>query len=157
MINKHMSLLIVSMLLTSAAQAQEQTDTSTWKYVNDNASPSVIDYKQGNYHKSGKPKKNLSNISGSLDTTMLGQFYGLVPDGVAIDTSLLGSTFNNISVKEDYVGTVSVKVAFLDENAGYSNALGYFIYDTSNPPGEATNIAVKATHEQLAPVKLGDL
>jgi len=57
MINKHMSILIGSMLVTSAAQAQEQTDTSTWKYVNDNASPSVIDYKQGNYHKSGKPKK----------------------------------------------------------------------------------------------------
>lgn len=153
MINKHMSLLIVSMLLTSAAQAQEQTDTSTWKYVNDNASSSVISYKKSNYNKdTGKPKNSfLTNISGSLDTTMLGQFYGLVPNEIEIDTSLLGSTFNNISVKEDYVGTVSVKVAFLDENAGYSNALGYFIYDTSNPPSSISNIDSNIDHVVIFP------
>ena len=147
-----MSILIGSMLVTSAAQAQEQTDTSTWKYVNDKSSPSVINYKSGNYDKSGKPKnKLLSNISGDLDAEMLAQFYGLVPDGVAVDTSLLGSTFNNISVKDEYVGTVSVKVAFLDENAGYSNALGYFIYDTSNPPSDITNIDSTTEHVVIFP------
>lgn len=99
MIMKYMSIFIGSMLVMAAAQAQELTDSSTWKYVNDSSTPPVIDYKKSNYEKnSGKPKNNLLNINGSLDNTMFDAFYGLVPDGVAIDSSLLGSSFNNISV-----------------------------------------------------------
>ena len=152
MMKKQISIFIGSLLVMGGAQAQELTDTSTWKYINDGGSPSTKTYKKSDFEKkSGAPKKNLTNINASLDTNMLDVFYGLLPPGGSIDTSLLNSTFNNISVKDDFTGVVTVKVAFLDENAGYNNALGYFIYNTSTPPTSITNIDNAIEHVVIFP------
>ena len=60
-----------------------------------------------------------------------------MPEGQRVDPTLLENTFNNIGVKDDFEGTATVKVAF-KRRAGYKNSLGYFIYESNNPPTSST-------------------
>jgi hypothetical protein len=107
-----------------------------WRWIGNNQAV-VNNYTDG-FNTDGAPK-NLVNILGRLDDQLLVDFYGMVPEGVQVGSSLLTESFTNISVKDDLsIGSVvTVKVTFLNEGAGYKNSLGYFIYQTSNPP---TNI-----------------
>lgn len=83
-----------------------------------------------NFDSDGSPLDSVTtNINEELDQDLLQNFYNLVPEGQKITQDLLENTFNNIKVKDDETGTVTVKVGFLNEGAGYRNALGYFIYD----------------------------
>ncbi len=107
-----------------------------WKWVGE-TEPVVADAVQA-FNTQGKPI-NAVNISDRLDVSLLDDFYGRVPEQQRVSDNLLNSTFNNISIRND-LGEgeiVSVKVAFLNEGAGYRNSLGYFIYQTDTPP---TNI-----------------
>jgi len=40
----------------------------------------------------------------------------------------------------DIVDNTEIKVSFVDEGAGYRNAIGYFIYNTKNPPATINHI-----------------
>ncbi|HCM47962.1 MAG TPA: hypothetical protein DIS98_10835 [Colwellia sp.] len=107
-----------------------------WKWIGNNQA--VIDNYTQAFKIDGAPK-NLIDISSRLDAELLVDFYGMVPEGVEVASSLLSSSFTNISVQDDLApgSVVTIKVTFLNEGAGYKNSLGYFIYQTDNPP---TNI-----------------
>lgn len=149
---KKFSILISCMMLASQVHAQQLTDSTTWKYVDytGTSTRATTDNAKNGFDKDTGTPKILTNIMDRLDETVLDEFYGLVPSGLQVDPTLFDNTFNNISVKEDYDGVVTVKVAFLNEGAGYRNSLGYFIYDTLNPPTQQT-IDVDVEHVIIFP------
>lgn len=104
-----------------------------WQWIG--ADTAVVSSATEAFNSDGSPI-NLVNISDRLDAQLLDDFYGMLPEGMAISDELLNETFKNLSIREDLPEgeTVTVKLAFLNEGAGYRNALGYFIYETSNPP-----------------------
>jgi LruC domain-containing protein len=110
-----------------------------WRWIGNNQDV-VNNYTDG-FNNDGSPK-NLVDISGRFDDELLADFYGMVPEGVQISSQLLTESFTNISVKDDLAlgSVVTVKVAFLNEGAGYKNSLGYFIYQTDTPPTNIENI-----------------
>jgi LruC domain-containing protein len=113
--------------------------TIDWKWIG-SSSPVVTDYQEA-FELEGAPI-NLVNILNRLDDELLDDFYGMVPEGVQASNSLLTNSFTNISVKDDLAvgAAVTVKVTFLNEGAGYKNSLGYFIYQTNNPPTSIADI-----------------
>ena len=115
------------------------TDPSSWLWVDSSLDPNVSTTQnhQDHFTRMGTPLR-LTNINDQLDEFLLDGFYALVPEGQRVDPTLLENTFNNIGVKDDFEGTATVKVAFLNEGAGYKNSLGYFIYESNNPPTSST-------------------
>lgn len=115
------------------------TDPSSWLWLDSSLDPNVSTTQnhQDHFTRMGTPVR-LTNINDQLDEFLLDGFYALVPEGQPVDPTLLENTFNNIGVKDDFEGTATVKVAFLNEGAGYKNALGYFIYESNNPPTSST-------------------
>lgn len=131
----------MTFLLSSAftMNVAASTDPNSWVWVDssEDLEVSTTDTHQDHYTRMGAPLR-MTNINEQLNEFLLDGFYALVPEGQRVSSALLENTFNNISVKPDFVGTVDVKVAFLNEGAGYKNSLGYFIYETDNPPTQAT-------------------
>lgn len=112
--------------------------SNQWRWV-DHQTPSVAvtATPATSYDNAGKPIA-VTNINDLLDQNLLDNFYAMVPEAVKVDPLLYANTFDNIEIKDDFTGRVTVKVAFLNEGAGYRNALGYLIYETANPPTPAT-------------------
>ncbi|OUR90379.1 hypothetical protein A9Q81_19385 [Gammaproteobacteria bacterium 42_54_T18] len=106
----------------------------TWSWVG--ATQATVDEPTNNYGANNGLPLTLLNIDDELDSDMLDDFYGMVPEQQQVSPELLNSTFDNISIKEDFPDGeyATIKVTFLNEGAGYKNALGYFIYDTDVPP-----------------------
>ena len=131
----------MTLLLSSAfvMNASASTDPNSWVWVDssEDMNVSTAATHQEHYTRMGTPVR-MSNINDQLNEFLLDGFYALVPEGKKVSSTLLENTFNNISVKPDFEGTVDVKVAFLNEGAGYKNSLGYFIYETDNPPTQDT-------------------
>ncbi len=105
-----------------------------WQWVG--ANEATVSTPTNNYGSSNGLPLTLTNINDELDSDMLDDFYGMVPEQQQVSAELLNGTFNNISIKEDLAegDFATVKVSFLNEGAGYKNSLGYFIYSTATPP-----------------------
>lgn len=83
----------------------------------------------------------LTNINDQLPSAILTNIYSMLPEGRAVNPSFVdGSLKSNIVMDKDFVGQATVQVTFLNEGAGYRNALGYFIYDPDNPPSNFADI-----------------
>ncbi|OUS32120.1 hypothetical protein A9Q99_01560 [Gammaproteobacteria bacterium 45_16_T64] len=112
----------------------------TWEWVG--ADQTAVSTPLNNYSAGSGTPLTLTNINHLLDVNMLDNFYGMVPEGQEVSSNLLNSTFNTISIKDDLAEGefATIKVTFLNEGAGYRNALGYFIYDTDTPPSSIAEV-----------------
>jgi LruC domain-containing protein len=130
---------IVYMLLLALSLSSTSVLSIDWKWIG-HSTAVVTNYTEA-FNFDGSPK-NLNNIANRLDADLLGDFYGMLPEGVSVDPLLLTGSFTNISVKTDLApgSAVTVKVTFLNEGAGYRNSLGYFIYQTDNPPSQIAEV-----------------
>lgn len=120
---------------TLGLNAQANTDPATWLWVDssENANQATSTTHNAHFTRDGTPI-SLTNINERLNQGLLESFYAEVPEGVKVRQALLDNTFNNISVKPDFAGTVAARVSFLNEGAGYRNSLGYFLFPTATPP-----------------------
>lgn len=107
----------MTFLLSSAftMNVAASTDPNSWVWVDssEDLEVSTTDTHQDHYTRMGAPLR-MTNINEQLNEFLLDGFYALVPEGQRVSSALLENTFNNISVKPDFVGTVDVKVAFLN-------------------------------------------
>lgn len=100
------------------------------------------------YSQYGEPT-NVVNINDQLPISLLNNIYNMLPEKMAVNPAFVdGSLQSNIIMDDDFTGTATVSVTFLNEGAGYRNALGYFLYDPSNPPTQFSDIA---THKLIFP------
>lgn len=89
-----------------------------------------------NYSVLGKPN-NVRNIAPLLPSDTLQNVYAMLPEGVAINTDFISDLKSTSIAIDDELGentVATVSVTFLNEGAGYRNSLGYFVFDTLNPP-----------------------
>jgi len=91
------------------------------------------------YNAQGKPK-NLINPDDKLDKAFLERVNSSIPEGSKLPEShpqyLAEGAQSDIIILEE----AEVFVTFVHEGAGWRNALGYFIYDTDNPPASEEDI-----------------
>jgi len=134
-----MRFYIVILTLFSFYPATTQAAIN-WKWLGSNTA--VVTTPDNDFEQSSGKPLNVSNISARLDVNLLEDFYGMVPEYQQVNPALLESTFNNIDIRNnlDPGQKVTVKVAFLNEGAGYKNALGYFVYQTDTPPATTDDV-----------------
>jgi len=133
---RHILILFsIALLISTTTYAEIQ-----WLWVGENNTAET--HPEDNYDKNSGYPLTITNINHLLDENLLEDFYGMVPENQQVDPALLNSSFENISIKESYENPdgVTVKVTFLNEGAGYRNSLGYFIYDTNNPPNSISDV-----------------
>ncbi|MBY6186654.1 LruC domain-containing protein [Marinobacter hydrocarbonoclasticus] len=119
-------LSILLLLLASAAQAID--------YQHLTGGPAA------GYSQKGKPD-SVTNINNTLPGNVLNNIYDMLPEGTAVNPSYIAPDIkSNIEIDPDLNGYATVQVAFLNEGAGYRNALGFFVYDTDAPPASYRDI-----------------
>ncbi|WP_164683968.1 LruC domain-containing protein [Vibrio maerlii] len=96
-----------------------------------------------NYSALGKPNDTYS-IADSLPQDVLANVYSMLPEGTYVNTDFIApERYSNIDIDDELNGAefATAKVTFLNEGAGYRNVLGYFVYDTNNPPESIQDIS----------------
>lgn len=92
------------------------------------------------YSAKGKPLTGIVNISSELPSDVLTNIYSMLPESQLVNPAYIDQALaSNIVIKDSSDLSQSfthatVSVTFLNEGAGYRNAFGYFIYDSSAPP-----------------------
>ncbi|WP_038869095.1 MULTISPECIES: LruC domain-containing protein [Vibrio] len=95
-----------------------------------------------NYSLKGKPN-NMYSISGTLPQDTLSNVYSMLPEGTAVNNAFIApERYSNIDIDDELDGApyATASITFLNEGAGYRNALGYFVYDTDNPPSNKDEV-----------------
>jgi hypothetical protein len=135
-------LVLIAMTLSVGVQASGQVDSYLWvDYDPDNAA-TTEDFAQSGIVEgldNGQPPV-LVNVNESMDQATLENFYAMVPEAVQVDPAFLLNDFNNFVVLDKEGSEGEIKVTFLNEGAGYRNSLGYFIYDSTNPPANNADL-----------------
>jgi Domain of unknown function (DUF4114) len=90
-------------------------------------------YLTGYSSSDGKPT-GMTDSSSLLPSDLLTRILKLLPEGKDITTnSVTNALIANDQAANVYVTkSTNIKIAFVTEGAGYSNALGYFKYDATN-------------------------
>lgn len=89
----------------------------------------------------GKPT-NAQDVSAMLPTDVLSNIYSMLPEGQYVNPAFIDTSLqSNLIIDNDFTGTMTVEVTFLNEGAGYLNAFGYFIYDPEDPPSTYSEIS----------------
>lgn len=95
-----------------------------------------------NYSLKGKPNATY-NIADQLPSDILQNVYSMLPEGSAVNPDFIdASKSTSIAIDSDLPegSYAEVTVTFLNEGAGYRNSLGYFIFDTNNPPATKDDV-----------------
>ncbi|NOH78681.1 LruC domain-containing protein [Vibrio sp. RE86] len=95
-----------------------------------------------NYTYKGKPLEATS-IADQLPQDTLTNVYSMLPEGTYVNTAFISpERYSNIDIDDELGGAdyATASVTFLNEGAGYRNTLGYFVYDTNNPPANKDDI-----------------
>ena len=95
-----------------------------------------------NYTYKGKPLEATS-IADQLPQDTLTNVYSMLPEGTYVNTAFIApERYSNIDIDDELGGAdyATASVTFLNEGAGYRNTLGYFVYDTNNPPASKDDI-----------------
>ena len=78
-----------------------------------------------------------ANIKESLSSAFVAEANGYFPEREKVYVKHPEWVSDNtLSV----LGDTTIKVTYIDEGAGYQNAFGYYIFDTTNPPKDTSNI-----------------
>ncbi|MBO6597231.1 MAG: LruC domain-containing protein [Pseudomonadales bacterium] len=97
---------------------------------------------QSNYTADGKPT-SAYNINETLPSEILNSVYSMLPESTSVNPDFIStSSLTNIVIDDELDGAeyAEVSVTFLNEGAGYRNSLGYFVYDSQNPPATKEDI-----------------
>jgi LruC domain-containing protein len=89
-----------------------------------------------NYSAKGKPV-NTYSVAESLPQDVLSNVYSMLPEGTLVNSAFIApERYSSIDIDDELNGAkfATAKVTFLNEGAGYRNTLGYFVFDTNNPP-----------------------
>ena len=89
-----------------------------------------------NYSIKGKPN-NLYSVADSLPQDVLSNVYSMLPEGQVVNSDFIApEKYSSIDIDDELNGAefATARITFLNEGAGYRNSLGYFVYDTNNPP-----------------------
>lgn len=89
-----------------------------------------------NYSAKGKPV-NTYSVAETLPQDVLSNVYSMLPEGTLVNSAFIApERYSSIDIDEELNGAefATAKVTFLNEGAGYRNTLGYFVFDTNNPP-----------------------
>ncbi|MFV8458459.1 LruC domain-containing protein [Vibrio owensii] len=103
-----------------------------------------------NYTIKGKPLETIS-IAETLPQDTLTNVYSMLPEGTYVNSAFIApERYSNIDIDDELGGAeyATASVTFLNEGAGYRNTLGYFVYDTNNPPASKDDIE---THMVIFP------
>ncbi|MGF1766883.1 LruC domain-containing protein [Enterovibrio makurazakiensis] len=95
-----------------------------------------------NYSALGKPN-DVYSISGQLPQDTLDNVYSMLPEGSTVNSDYIATgKYSSIDIDDELAGAphASARVTFLNEGAGYRNVLGYFVYDTDNPPASIDDV-----------------
>lgn len=85
---------------------------------------------------------NMTNIGATLPSGILDDIYNMLPESTTVNPAFVApDILSNIHFDNDAATHATARVTFLNEGAGYRNSLGYFIYDTNNPPQSKDDIA----------------
>ncbi|NLS11995.1 LruC domain-containing protein [Vibrio sp. SM6] len=79
----------------------------------------------------------------SVPENVLNDVYGMVPEGTPVNPAYIAADkLSSIVIDNDLNGAshANATITFLNEGAGYRNALGYFVYDANNPPSDVDDI-----------------
>ncbi|HHE0524391.1 TPA: LruC domain-containing protein [Vibrio parahaemolyticus] len=96
-----------------------------------------------NYSAKGKPV-NTYSVAETLPQDVLSNVYSMLPEGTLVNSAFIApERYSSIDIDEELNGAefATAKVTFLNEGAGYRNTLGYFVFDTNNPPTSKDEIA----------------
>ncbi|WP_029999504.1 LruC domain-containing protein [Vibrio parahaemolyticus] len=96
-----------------------------------------------NYSAKGKPV-NTYSVAEALPQDVLSNVYSMLPEGTLVNSAFIApERYSSIDIDEELNGAefATAKVTFLNEGAGYRNTLGYFVFDTNNPPTNKDEIA----------------
>lgn len=89
-----------------------------------------------NYSAKGKPN-NTYSVADSLPSDVLQNVYSMLPEGTVVNSDFIApERYSSIDIDDQLNGAAyaTATVTFLNEGAGYRNSLGYFVFDTDNPP-----------------------
>ncbi len=93
----------------------------------------------GDYDETGKPKY-LTNPSDEISEDMLERINASLPENYKVSNLhpeyISKDATSNIIIKED----ADIWLTFTYEGAGYRNALGFYTYDSKNPPQSVADI-----------------
>ena len=118
----------LGLLTLSLIASVQATD---YQYVDDPVS---------GYNALGVPT-NMTNINNTLPSDILNDIYGMLPESQTVNPAFVApDILSNIHFDNDAATHATASVTFLNEGAGYRNSLGYFIYDTNNPPQSKEDI-----------------
>ncbi len=118
-------LSLLALALSASAQATDYT------YVDDPLT---------GYDSFGKPLAAV-NINDNLPPDILNNIYSMLPESAEVNPAFIApDTLSNISIGTDVTSFAEAHVTFLNEGAGYRNSLGYFVYETANPPATRADI-----------------
>ena len=95
-----------------------------------------------NYSAKGKPN-NTYSIADSLPQDVLTNVYSMLPEGSTVNSAFIApERYSSIDIDDELNGAeyATAKITFLNEGAGYRNSLGYFVFDTNNPPATKDDI-----------------
>lgn len=95
-----------------------------------------------NYSAKGKPN-NTYSIAESLPQDVLTNVYSMLPEGTTVNSAFIApERYSSIDIDDELDGAeyATATITFLNEGAGYRNTLGYFVFDTDNPPATKDDI-----------------
>ncbi|USH04291.1 LruC domain-containing protein [Grimontia kaedaensis] len=95
-----------------------------------------------NYSALGKPN-DVYSIADQLPQDTLDNVYSMLPEGTVVNPDFIDSgKYSSIDIDDELDGAAyaTARVTFLNEGAGYLNVLGYFVFDTANPPASIDDI-----------------
>ncbi|CAH7284990.1 conserved exported hypothetical protein [Vibrio chagasii] len=95
-----------------------------------------------NYSAKGKPN-NTYSVAASLPQDVLTNVYSMLPEGSTVNSAFIApERYSSIDIDDELDGAeyATATITFLNEGAGYRNTLGYFVFDTDNPPATKDDI-----------------
>lgn len=107
-----------------------------------------VDDSATGYDNLGFPTER-TNVNDSLPTDILNDIYNMLPETQPVNPSFISQDIlTNIHIDGEVGFTTTASITFFNEGAGYRNSLGYFIYQTNNPPASIDDIP---THTIIFP------
>ena len=135
----HAAALAALVLAASAAPSQ----AITWQYLD-------------SYNALGVPSK-LQDLSATLPTGLLADIRKRLPETKDIRTNDPKLITDDLGANLILLEDAEITVAFIDEGAGYRNALGYFTFDPGNKPKAFSELTTKIMFPNFSLPTLGGM
>jgi hypothetical protein len=127
----------------SSPPAPQTSQAITWQYLD-------------SYNALGVPSK-LQDLSATLPTGLLADIRKRLPETKDIRTNDPKLITDDLGANLILLEDAEITVAFIDEGAGYRNALGYFTFDPGNKPKAFSELTTKIMFPNFSLPTLGGM